>query len=382
MNLVELRWTPYAVPFTAEFATAYGGWRVREGAIVRLRTDAGVTGVGEIAPLPLHGTASIAGCLSLLERIATGLLGEDIHALVAKMDALVGEGARYAPLRCGIETAALDALARAEDVSVASLLSSHAARDVAVNALVDAAPCADASAAAERAVAYGFRDIKLKAGVARSMAEEVARVAAVRDAAGQHVRLRLDANGAWTEQQAVATIRAIEPYDIDLVEQPVPPGDIAALRRVRAAVRIPIAADESVCGIDTVRALIDARAVDAIVVKLPIAGGVRRGAESCELALAAGLGAIVTSALDCGIGVAAALQLAATLPPASRGCGLATLALLEDDLIVEELRIVDGRMEVPRAPGIGVTLDEVALARYAAGPERVVRPDGRPSGRA
>lgn len=373
MKLVELRWTPYAVPLTAEFATAHGGWRLREGAIVRVRTDTGVTGIGEIAPLPSHGTASNAQCLSTLERIATRLLGEDIDALVVKLDALIGEGARYAPLRCGVETAALDALARAEGVSVASLLSKHAVRAVAVNALIDAVACADASAAAERAVACGFRDIKLKAGVARSMPEEVARVAAVRDAAGPDVRLRLDANGAWTEEQAIATIRAIAPYDIDLVEQPVPPGDIAALRRVRAAVATPIAADESVGGVGTVRALVDARAVDAIVVKLPVAGGVRRATESCELALAAGLGAIVTSALDCGIGVAAALQLAAALPPASRGCGLATLGLLEDDLIVEELRIVSGRMEVPVATGIGVTLDEDALARYAAGAERVMR---------
>ena len=373
MKIVGLHWTTYAVPLGAECATEHGGWRVREEAMVRVRTDAGATGVGEISPLPSHGTASNAECLSLLERIATRLLGEDIDSLPVKLDALVGEGARYAPLRCGIETAALDALARAEGVSVASLLAEHGAREVAVNALVDAAACAEATAAAERAVAGGFRDIKLKAGVAGSMAEEVARVAAVRNVVGPHVRLRLDANGAWTEEQAIATIRAIEPYDIDLVEQPVPPGDVAALRRVRAAVRTPIAADESVGGIGTVRALVVARAVDAIVVKLPVAGGVRRGAESCELALAAGLGAIVTSALDCGIGVAAALQLAATLPPASRGCGLATLALLEDDLIVEERRIVGGRMEVPRAPGIGVTLDEVALARYAAGPERVER---------
>ncbi len=373
MKLVELRCAPYAVPFAAEFATAHGGWRVREGAIVRLRTDTGVTGVGEIAPLPSHGAASNVECLSLLERIATRLLDEDIHALVAKMDALAGEGARYAPLRCGIETAALDAMARADGVSVAALMSQHAARDVAVNALVDAATCADASAAAARAVASGFRDIKLKVGIAGSIADEVARVAAVRDATGPDVRLRLDANGAWTEEQAIETICALEPYDIDLVEQPVPPGDPAALRRVRAAVGIPIAADESVIGIGAVHALVGARAVDAIVVKLPVAGGLYRGAKMAELAMRAGVGAIVTSALDCGIGVAAALQLAATLPPASRGYGLATLGLLEDDLIVEELPIVDGRMEVPRAPGIGVTLDEDALARYAAGPERVVR---------
>lgn len=373
MKLVELRWTPYAVPFTAEFATTHGGWQAREGTIVRLRTNTGVTGVGEIAPLPSHGTDSQTECLSALERIATRLLGDDIGLLPVTLDELVGEGVRYAPLRCGMETAALDALARAEGVSVASLLSKHAARDVAVNALVDAAACADASAAAARAVACGFREIKLKVGVASSMAEEVARVAAVRNACGPDIRLRIDANGAWTEEQAIATLRAIEPCDIDLVEQPVPPGDIAALCRVRAAVRTPIAADESVGAIETVRALIDAHAIDAIVVKLPVAGGVRRGAESCELALGAGLDAIVTSALDCGIGVAAALQLAAMLPPASRGCGLATLGLLEDDLIVEELRIADGRMEVPRAPGIGVTLDEDSLARYAVSAERVMR---------
>ena len=251
MKLVELRWTPYGVPFTAEFATAHGGWRVRQGAIVRLRTDTGATGVGEIAPLPSHGTASLAECLSVLERIAAGLLGEGIDSLPVKLDTLIGEGVRYAPLRYSIETGAFDALARTGGVSVASLLSKHAARDVAVNALVDAAACADAAAAAARAVACGFSEIKLKAGVARSMAEEVARVAAVRDAAGPSVRLRLDANGAWTEEQAIATIRAIEQYDIDLVEQPVAPGDIAALHRVRAAVSIPIAADEGVGGTDT-----------------------------------------------------------------------------------------------------------------------------------
>jgi L-alanine-DL-glutamate epimerase-like enolase superfamily enzyme len=82
---------------------------------------------------------------------------------------------------------------------------------------------------------------------------------------------------------------------------------------------------------------------------------------------------IVTSALDAGMGVAAALQLAATLPQPASACGLATLELLEDDLIAEQLKIRDGRMAVPDAPGIGVTLDERALVRYAAGPERVVR---------
>lgn len=373
MRLVELRWRPYAVPFAAEFATAHGGWRVREGAIVWLVTDSGVTGYGEIAPLPSHGTMASAELLSMLEGIAPHLVGQDVDALAARVDELLGEGVACAPLRCGIETAALDATARAAGVSVATMLSPGVVRDMPVNAVIDVAPCADAAEAARRAVTRGFGDIKLKVGVAASADSEVARVAAVRHAVGPDVRLRLDANGAWTESQAIEVLRALEPYDIELMEQPVAAGDVASLARVRAAARTPIAADEGVTGAAAVRELIDARAVDAIVVKPPVAGGLRRAVEMMRMAECAGLGVIVTSALDTGISVAAALQLAASLAQPARACGLATLELLEDDLIEEELRISNGHMAVPDTPGVGVTVDEGALARHAAGPERVVR---------
>lgn len=372
MRIVELRWTPYALPFRDDVTTAHGGWRVREGAIVRLRTDTELIGIGDIAPLPSHGTRSNVECLSILEGIAQRLLGMELDDAGSLIDEMV-EGVGYAPVRSGIGIAALDAKARAAGVGLAHLLSPDAAREVAVSALIDAAPAGEACAASARAVAYGFRDVKLKAGVESSFANEVARVAAVREAIGSATRLRLDANGAWTEQQAIDTIRAVERYGIELVEQPVAAGNVAALRRVREAVRTPVAADESVTGIDAVRALIDARAVDAIVVKLPVAGGLLAAREMCRIAADADVETIVTSAFESGAGVAAALQLAAALPRPARASGLATLDLLADDLIVERLCITCGRMALPDTVGIGVTLDEEALARYGAGPERVVR---------
>ena len=373
MKLVELRWTPYALPFAAEFTTAHGGWGVREGAILTILTDAGVRGIGEIAPLPSHGTAPNAELLSALEEIAPRLIGLEIGDAAPVADRLLGPDPRHAPLRCAIDTAALAAEARAAGVSVARLLSPHAALYVTVNAVVDAAACQDATAAALRAVSCGFRDIKLKVGLAGRATDDVARVTAVREAVGPGVRLRLDANGAWTEQQAVETLLALEPYDIVLIEQPVAPGDADALRRVRDATRIPVAADEGVTGIEAARALIDARAVDALVIKLPVIGGPRHALQIVQMALRAGVGVIVTSALDSGVGVAAALHVAATLPQPAHACGLATLDLLEDALIVEELCINEGRMAVPQVPGLGVTLDEDALRRFATGPERVVR---------
>ncbi|MDE3094506.1 MAG: o-succinylbenzoate synthase [Chloroflexota bacterium] len=373
MKVVELRWTPYRIPFVAAVGTAHGAWSVREGAIVQLRTGDGAIGAGDVAPLPSHGTADIAACLALLDDIAPRILGTAIDDVPSRIDALVPDDAPFAPLRCALETALLDATARAAGVSVARLLTPDPARDVAVNALVDAAPCAAAAAAAARARAAGFRDIKLKVGMAASVAEETARVAAVRGAAGPAARLRLDANGAWTEEQAIARIRAMEPYAIDLVEQPIPPGDIFALRRVREAVPVPVAADEGAASLAAVRALIEARAVDAVVVKLPVVGGPRLAREMIALVTAAGVAPVVTSAFESGVGVAAALQLSATLPRPARACGLATLGLLADDLIAEQLRVDGGRMALPGAPGIGVTVDAPALARYAAGAERVVR---------
>lgn len=375
MKLVELRWTPYALPFAAAFTTSRSRWSTREGIVLSMGTDTGASGTGEVASLPSHGTAPHAELLLALDEIARHLIGSAITDLARLVDELLGNsgGGRSAPLRCGIEVAALAAEGCAAGVSVGQLLSPHASPYVAVNAVIDAAGRQDVRAAAVRAVGRGFRNVKLKVGLTGHVPDEVARLAAMREAVGAGVRVTLDANGAWTEQQAMETLRALEPYNVDMVEQPVAVGDIGALRRVRDAVCIPIAADESVIGVESARALIGARAVDAVVVKLPVVGGPRHAMQIIQIAAAAGVAVTVTSALDSGIGVAGALHVAATLPQPAPACGLATLDLLEDDLIVEGLNIRDGRMAVPRTPGLGVTVDERAVSRFATGPERVMR---------
>lgn len=371
MKIAGLRWTLYALPFTAVLRTAQSDWRTRDGAILRLITGDGAVGIGDVAPLPAHGTAKQADCLAALDRIAPELLGLDFAALAPIVDAMLERDPDLAPLACAIDVAAWDARARSTAVSVARLWGQDAAGTVRVNALVDAAACGEAAKAAERAVACGFGDIKLKVGVAESVAAEMERVAAVRGAA-PGARLRLDPNGSWSEPRAIETIRALAPYGIELIEQPVAPGDAAALRRVREATGARIAADESVRDVASVRALIEAGAVDAIVIKLPVVGGPSRAREISALAARAGVDVIVTSAFESGVGVAAALQFAATLPESPYAHGLATLDLLADDLIVRGLPIENGRLSVPSASGLGVTLDVAALARYASGSERVL----------
>jgi len=371
VRITELRWTPYAIPFRRPFVTSRYRWDAREGIIIELTTGTGLRGIGDVAPLPEFGTADVAACADALNRIAPLLTGAAIDDSVNVLDAAIADAA-LSPLRCGIETACLDVLARAGGVSLARLLAAAPASRVAVNAV------ASGESDAMRAVAAGFRCIKLKVGGA-SRESDVARVAAVRSAIGPDVALRLDANGAWTPADAITFTNAVAPYAIEFVEQPVAAGDFAALRRVRDSVTVQIAADEDVTSVQAARRVLDARAADVLVVKPAVVGGLRRALDIVEMAAAAGASAVITSAMDSGVGVAAALHVAAasqgpTSAQSPRASGLATLDLLVDDLLCGGLPVAGGAMTLPTGPGLGVELDRQALDRYATGPTRVATP--------
>jgi L-alanine-DL-glutamate epimerase-like enolase superfamily enzyme len=174
------------------------------------------------------------------------------------------------------------------------------------------------------------------------------------------MNLRLDANGAWDEATAIDTIRALESLDIELIEQPVP--DTEALARVREAVTMRIAADESVS--DFAGAGRAIHAADIIVLKPMRLGGPTVARYLAQYANGSGLDAFVTSTIDTGIGTAMALQVAAALPDARLAHGLATASLMESDLLVTPLRVERGVMHLPTAPGLGVDLDPAAVAKY------------------
>jgi L-alanine-DL-glutamate epimerase-like enolase superfamily enzyme len=190
-------------------------------------------------------------------------------------------------------------------------------------------------------------------------------VEAVRDALGPGVRLRLDANGAWTAGQAIETIRCMERFGLEFVEQPVAAGNPQEMARVRAAVGVRIAADEDVTSPAAARRVLAAGAADCLVLKPMVLGGLRTAMEIAAMARAAGAGVIVTTTIDSGVATAATLHLAAALPEDTPACGLATGALLAADIIDPPLAPKRGCLRLPDGPGLGVDLDEAALSRYA-----------------
>ena len=148
--------------------------------------------------------------------------------------------------------------------------------------------------------------------------------------------------GVWN--RPFIRCKALESYSIELVEQPVACGDVESLRRVRAAVRTPIAADEDVDSVAAAERVLGAGAAQVLVIKPMVVGGLRPARQIIERAQTQGVSCIVTTTLDAGIGIAAALHLAATLPSPGLACGLATGALLTTDLLTTPLTVRDGRM--------------------------------------
>jgi L-alanine-DL-glutamate epimerase-like enolase superfamily enzyme len=193
----------------------------------------------------------------------------------------------------------------------------------------------------------------------------------VRSALGPDVELRLDANGAWSAEQAIERISALDEFDLGLVEQPVAAADLDGLVRVRRAVHPPITADESITSLADAKHVIDMDAAQVLVVKPMVVGGLRVAKEIIDLAQNSGVQVIITTTIDAGVGTAAALHLAATLPEGSPACGLATGSLLADDIVTKPPFVREGQMTLPSRPGLGIEIDEAKLAQYS-GTERTL----------
>jgi O-succinylbenzoate synthase len=230
---------------------------------------------------------------------------------------------------------------------------------VTVNSTV---PAVGPEKAAALALAGGCQTAKVKvAEPGGSLAADLARVEAVRDALGPTGRIRVDANGAWTVDQARVALRALHRFGLEYAEQPCRTvEEMAELRRwlARSGIDVPIAADESIRRVDDPYRVSALQAADIAVLKVQPLGGVR----AClEIAERIGLPVVVSSALETSIGLRAGLALAAALPDLPYACGLNTAGLLADDLATTTLTAVDGVIAVT-----DLAVDPVALERTRA----------------
>ena len=341
---------PYALPFRAPYVTARGRLDRREMVLLRLRSDDGLVGLGEAVPLSLRGGAGLAQVVEELERLGER---ESLDEATLRGDALH----LSAPARCAALTALLDL--RGRRAAAEGSPGPIEAEPVECNATLVAGEPAAVAAEATRWAEDGFGTFKLKLGAG----DDFAQVYAVREAVGPRARIRVDANAAWDVETAKWMLGALEPLEVELAEQPVATLEEAA--EVAASTSIPIAGDESIeSRADAERALaMGACALTGI--KLSKVGGPETAIEIAEV-----LPAYVSSALDGPVGIAAAAQVAQTLRVSagadisSVAHGLATQRLFSSTVASIECEVRDGMLHPPAGPGLGVEIDEAALAAH------------------
>jgi L-alanine-DL-glutamate epimerase-like enolase superfamily enzyme len=322
---------------------SYGELRERELVSISLTGADGVCGYGEAAPLePYDGVRleRVERAIASYREVLAGSRDENgaqiLEACRAVDDLPVALAA--------IDIALWDRAGRRAGKPVAALLTDVPASEVPVNATITALDRAGASEQAAHAVREGFTCLKLKVGVG----DDGGRVAAVRAAAGPETALRLDANGAWSVEQAVRAIEALSPAGLELVEEPT--HGLRAVREVRERVAVRVAIDETAAE----PGALGAGVADAVCLKISRCGGIAGLLAAAALVRASGAEVYLASTLDGPLGVAAALHAAAAL--ASRGplahCGLATLGMFAD--INDPLPVRQGVIAVPKSPGLGV----------------------------
>src|SRR3979490_1404430 len=266
-----------AVPLAGGgFKNAYVTKTVQKSAVVRVTAGGGAVGLGNIDPSPGYSSETIEESLAALRgKLAPGVIGADaanIHVLNARLDAAAPD---LLDAKAAIEMACVDLTARVLGVPVYTYLGGAVRERLSFNAWIGILPPGEAAAEARKWFERGFRSAKIKVG--GGIEADCDRVKAVREAVGGTMALRIDANAGYDADTAVRLAHLVQPYDLQLFEQPVPAGDLAGRARVRReAGGVPIMADESILDHASLIAVIKAGAADIVKLKVMKQSGFHR----------------------------------------------------------------------------------------------------------
>ena len=352
-RIAQVSTTRLSTPLHTPFVTALRRTTTTDTVVVRVTDDDGLTGWGEAPQVWQVTGESLAGAEAcLMGPLASVVTGRDVDDLAATCRAVAGAVAANQGAKAALDVALHDLAARRRGVSLPVFLGAATHR-VGTDVTLAAGEADGLAATAANRVADGFRVLKLKVGTDAST--DVARVSAVRAAAGPGVTIRLDANQGWTPREAVRAIGTLEELelDVELVEQPVAAADLDGLAWVTARVNTPVMADESVYGLRDLVEVIRRRAADHVNVKLAKCGGLSVGRALLDLAHAHELGTVVGSMMETHLGVGAAASLAAA-------CGTTAVSDLDAAWWAQESPFVGGlsydgaAVVLPETPGLGI----------------------------
>ncbi len=361
-------------PIKHSLATHQGS----DNLVLRVTTDAAVTGFGEGVPRTFVTGEVFEDSLTFLRLVlAPAILARDFPSPQALLEDLrrlfqQTQAQRHPAAFCALEMALLDAAGRTWDMPVSQLIGPKINTSLEYSAVIPLMNPDQMQQLFQLVKMNHMRFIKLKVGTDTDL--ETLRLA--REALGEEVDIRVDANSAWTPAQAIDRLREMEAYRISAVEQPVAKTDFAGLQQVSAAVRIPVIADESLCNEDDARRLIDLKACRIFNLRRSKCGGLLAATRIRRMAEAAG----ISCQLGCHVGETSILSAAGrhfglTVPHLVYVEGSFSPYLLVRDVVSQPVVFNGGGMayELP-GPGLGIevlseALDDLAVSRYLETPQ-------------
>ena len=362
LTIARIEIFPIRLPLHEPFVIAYAEQHDIPTVLVRITTKDGAVGWGEATPDPNVTGETYHSTVAVLEHdLAPAVIGwdaRDREGIVRAMDARV-EAVPAA--KAAIDIAVHDLVAKHAGLPLWALLGGRSKEHLTISRVVSIKSPDEMAPDAMRHVADGFETVKLKVGDAGNPRLDVARVAAVREAIGPEIGIKIDVNQGWgTPGVAIPAIRAIMASAPDYIEQPVDQHDIAALAEVRRATGATIMADEAVHGVREMARVVELRAADLVNIKLMKTGGLLNAMRVNAIAEAAGIGAQIGTMVESSIASAAGLHFAlahANVKTVEMGGPL----MIAGDIGNLRSCYDRNRITLPDAPGLGVELDEAAI---------------------
>ncbi len=371
MKIIRIEAIPVCVPLKKRMTakTAHGEHATSPYVLVKVHTDEGLIGLGEATISGLWSGETQAGTVAAIrDYIAPQLIGKDPRDITAArraMDFII----KLNPFtKSAIEIALWDIAGKAAGVPVYQLLGGKVREKIRIKLVVWARDVPGSRQMAEDHLKLGVTCVKVKTGL--DPETDIARVRAVREVTPHHIPVTIDSNCGWTLQQAKYCLRALADVKLLLAEQPIPAGDPAALAELRRDTLAPIMADESVFTLQDAWQLTTHRAADIFSVYPGKHGGIAATAEIIAVAKAAGIRCTIGSNLELGIGTAAMLHVAAAFPEVDTDAFPAdTIGPFYHDgeVITNPLDLGPPHAKVPDGIGLGVELDDAAVARWRVG---------------
>ncbi|TFH64533.1 MAG: o-succinylbenzoate synthase [Candidatus Zixiibacteriota bacterium] len=376
MIIKRVRVWQYSIPLRTPLITAQSTIVKRRGLIVRAETDNDLVGYGEIAPLDGFSRENLEEARQAISAMRRRLEGQPIppepSALRAAYVGRDGDRVSLPSVLFGIETLLADLAAQTAGVSLSRWCNPQASDRVPVNAILSGS-MAEIKEQLSRMLPLGYQAYKLKVGV-ETDARELKKIAYLREKLGDGISIRLDANRVFGFDQAVRFLTSVAQFKIEYIEEPLRADQYSRLSDLRAESQVPIALDESLSDRSVGKAtwslrdrtlqLADRRMMDVVIIKPMLAGGLCEVLELARELSRTDVKMVISSAIETGVGLTAALHLAASLSDTVLPCGLDTLGLLADSLISEPLPEENGCISIPTKRGLGISICDLDANPY------------------